>query len=83
MEQRDRTPQMEWILGDIDKILDEMRIISSDIEALTRLVDKPEYPDKLRALDFSLQSALHYVGCAQGFLGDLITEANRPKREVN
>ena len=83
MQEKYYAQHMEWILGDIDKILDEMRIISSDIEALTRLVDKPEYPDKLRALDFSLQSALHYVGCAQGFLGDLITEANRPKREVN
>ena len=77
MKQKYYAQQMEWVLGFMDRVLEEMSPINADIDVLLELLERPEFRDPLLAVDDKFNMALEKMLEARTALSNLILASRK------
>ena len=77
MQQKYYAQQMEWILGDMDKVLEEMSPINADMDVLLQLLERPEFREALMAVDDKFNLALETMLEARTAMSNLILASRK------
>lgn len=77
MQQKYYAQQMEWILGDMDKVLEEMSPINADMDVLLQLLERPEFRETLMAVDDKFNLALETMLEARTAMSNLILASRK------
>ena len=72
---------MEWILGDMDKVLEEMSPINADMDVLLQLLVRPESREALMAADDKFNMALETMLEARSAMSNLILATRKAEAE--
>ena len=77
MRQKYYAQQMEWILGDMDKVLEEMSPINAERDVLLQLLERPEFRETLMAVDDKFNLALETMLEARTAMSNLILASRK------
>ena len=77
MQQKYYAQQMEWILGDMDKVLEEMSPINAERDVLLQLLERPEFRETLMAVDDKFNLALETMLEARTAMSNLILASRK------
>lgn len=77
MQEKYYAQHMEWILGDMDKVLEEMSPINADMDVLLQLLVMPESREALMAVDDKFNLALETMLEARSALSNLILASRK------
>ena len=77
MRQKYYAQQMEWILGDMDKVLEEMSPTNAEMDVLLQLLERPEFRETLMAVDDKFNLALETMLEARTAMSNLILASRK------
>ena len=82
MQEKYYAQHMEWILGDMDKVLEEMSPINADMDVLLQLLVRPESREALMAVDDKFNLALETMLEARSAMSNLILVSRKAEAGV-